>query len=269
MGGKAKNTKKQLPAAPLAVQKTVKKDEKNHLIQKRPKNFRLGGDIQPKRDLTRFVKWPKYIRLQRQKRILLQRLKVPPSINQFNHTLDKNQATAAMKLLSKYKPETRGEKKQRMMTIAKAKADGKDVKTKKPIMVKSGLKHITQLVEQKRAQLVVIAHDVDPIELIVWLPALCRKKEVPYMIIKGKARLGQLVHQKKTSCVALCNVNESDRANFEQLKQTAISLFNDNVDVRRKWGGALVGVKSRHVAERKEKILAVEAAKKANMNITV
>jgi hypothetical protein len=44
-----------------------------------------------KRDLTRFVKWPKYVRIQRQKRIILQRLKVPPMINQFSYTLDKNQ----------------------------------------------------------------------------------------------------------------------------------------------------------------------------------
>ena len=45
--------------------------------------------IQPKRDLTRFVKWPKYVQLQRQRRILYQRLKVPPSIHQFSHTMDK------------------------------------------------------------------------------------------------------------------------------------------------------------------------------------
>ena len=48
-----------------------------------------GGDIQPKRDLSRFVRWPKYIRLQRQRAVLYQRLKVPPSINQFTQTLDK------------------------------------------------------------------------------------------------------------------------------------------------------------------------------------
>jgi large subunit ribosomal protein L7Ae len=45
---------------------------------------------------------------------------------------------------------------------------------------------------QSKAQLVVIAHDVDPIELVVWLPALCRKMEVPYCIVKGKARLGSV-----------------------------------------------------------------------------
>ena len=64
---------------------------KASLFKKSPRNFRIGGDIQPKRNLTRFVKWPKYIRIQRQKRILMTRLKVPPMINQFNSTIDKNQ----------------------------------------------------------------------------------------------------------------------------------------------------------------------------------
>lgn len=46
---------------------------------------------------------------------------------------------------------------------------------------------------QNKAQLVVIAHDVDPIELVVWLPALCRKMEIPYCIVKGKSRLGSVI----------------------------------------------------------------------------
>jgi len=36
---------------------------KSPLFAKNPRNFRIGGNIQPKRDLTRFVKWPKYIRI--------------------------------------------------------------------------------------------------------------------------------------------------------------------------------------------------------------
>ena len=48
-----------------------------------------GGDIQPRRDLTHFVRWPRYIRLQRQKAVLQTRLRVPPPINQFRQTLDK------------------------------------------------------------------------------------------------------------------------------------------------------------------------------------
>jgi large subunit ribosomal protein L7Ae len=43
------------------------------------------------RNLTRFVKWPRYVRLQRQRAILKKRLKVPPTINHFTKTLDANQ----------------------------------------------------------------------------------------------------------------------------------------------------------------------------------
>jgi len=39
--------------------------ENTSLFKKNPRNFRIGGDIQPRRNLTRFVKWPKYVRIQR------------------------------------------------------------------------------------------------------------------------------------------------------------------------------------------------------------
>jgi hypothetical protein len=52
----------------------------------------LGGAPVPKTDLHRFVKWPKYVRLQRQKRVLSMRLKVPPALNMFaTKSMDKNQ----------------------------------------------------------------------------------------------------------------------------------------------------------------------------------
>lgn len=70
------------------------------------------------------------------------------------------------KILEKYRPETAVAKKMRL----KARAEGKvakkeDQPTKKPNVIKSGINTVTTLVEQKKAQLVVIAHDVDPIEV--------------------------------------------------------------------------------------------------------
>jgi large subunit ribosomal protein L7Ae len=62
----------------------------NPLFEKRPKQFGIGGALPPKKDLHRFVKWPKVVRIQRQRRILKQRLKVPPALHQFTRTLDKN-----------------------------------------------------------------------------------------------------------------------------------------------------------------------------------
>lgn len=44
-------------------------------------------------------------------------------------------------------------------------AKKEDTPTKKPNVIRSGTNTVTTLVEQKKAQLVVIAHDVDPIEV--------------------------------------------------------------------------------------------------------
>jgi hypothetical protein len=62
----------------------------NPLVEKRPKQFDIGGALLPKKDLHRFVKCPKVVRIQCQRRILKQRLKVPSALHQFTRTLDKN-----------------------------------------------------------------------------------------------------------------------------------------------------------------------------------
>ena len=129
-GKKAKG--KKVAPAPAVVKKQEAKKVVNPLFEKRPKNFGIGQDIQPKRDLTRFVKWPRYIRLQRQRAILYKRLKVPPAINQFTQALDRQTATQLLKLAHKYRPETKQEKKQRLLARALKKAAGKgDVPTKR------------------------------------------------------------------------------------------------------------------------------------------
>jgi large subunit ribosomal protein L7Ae len=202
------------------------------------------------------------VRFQRQKKILLQRLKVPPAINQFNRTIDKNQAAELLKLLVKYRPETKEAKKQRLENVAKSAAAGAAASPDAaPAVLKFGLKHVTTLIEQKKAKLVVIAHDVDPIELIVWLPALCRKMGVPFCIIKGKSRLGSLVHLKTCSAVALTKVNKDDEAKLGTLTSNFKAQFNDVVE--RKWGGGVMGLKTVAKLEKRRKQLEAEKAKKA------
>merc|ERR1712168_1301260 len=128
MVAKPKQTKKgrkKVAAAPLAAKKAEPKKVVNPLFEKRPKNFSIGQDIQPKRDLSRFVRWPKYIRLQRQKAVLLQRLKIPPTIHQFSQHLDKQTATQLFKLFDKYRPESPTARKERLTARAIAKAEGK------------------------------------------------------------------------------------------------------------------------------------------------
>merc|ERR1719463_634214 len=198
---------------------------------------------------------------------MLMRLKVPPSLNQFNQAIDKNQASALLKLLKKYEPETAEAKKARLLEMAQQKKEGQEVKTKKPQVIKYGLNHVTTLIENKAAKLVVIAHDVDPIELVAWMPALCRKKEVPYCIIKGKSRLGQLVHKKAASCVALTGVRKEDQNDLETLARNFSAQFNDNAENRRRWGGGIMGIKSQHVTQRRERAIEAERNKKLGLQI--
>merc|ERR1712001_287545 len=130
---KGKKKGKKVAAAPLAVKKPEQKRVVNPLFEKRPRNFGIGQDIQPKRDLSRFVRWPRYIKLQRQKAVIQQRLKVPPSIHQFSNTLDKQTATQLFKLAAKYAPENKAQRKERLVNRAKARAEGKpDEPTPRP-----------------------------------------------------------------------------------------------------------------------------------------
>uniref|UniRef100_D3TQZ6 60S ribosomal protein L7a n=4 Tax=Glossina TaxID=7393 RepID=D3TQZ6_GLOMM len=261
---KKKPVTKKVAPAPLAVKKPVVKKVVNQLFEKRPKNFGIGQNIQPKRDLSRFVKWPKYIRVQRQKAVLQKRLKVPPPIHQFSQTLDKTTAVKLFKLLEKYRPESAIAKKQRLKKIAEAKAKGKDVQPKKkPNFIRSGTNTVTKMVEQKKAQLVVIAHDVDPLELVLFLPALCRKMGVPYCIIKGKARLGLLVRRKTCTALALTNVEANDKANLAKIVEAIKTNFNERHDeIRRHWGGGILGSKSLARIAKLERAKARELAQK-------
>jgi len=280
-GGKGKQTgKKPVGKAASKPANIIKKprmrlsQKSNPLYESRPKNFGVG-QLQPKRDLTRFVKWPKYVRVQRQKRILMQRLKVPGTVNQFNNTIDKNSSSAVFKLLNKYRPEKKKEKKRRLLKEAKQIADAKkaskkkreetkkrdplsqpktDVnlklkRTKKPKFVKFGLRHVTALVESKKAKLVLIAHDVDPLELVLWLPTLCKKKDVPYMIVKGKASLGQVVHKKTAAVLAVTDVHRRHKKELDILVQKARDNYNSRYsDIVRKTGGQIMG--SKHMAKK-------------------
>jgi len=200
------------------------------------------------------VKWPEYIRLQRQKVILRRRLKVPPAIAQFSHTLDKNTAAQLFKLLDKYRPESKQEKKARLTAAAQETADGKTKETKKPLFVKYGLNHCVALVEAKKASLVVIAHDVDPIELVVYLPALCRKMGVPYVIVKGKARLGTVVHKKTAAVLTIQDVKSEDQRELNTIVSAAKANFSDKYEEqRRQWGGGIRGNKSTQMLRKRAK----------------
>ena len=212
-------------------QKEKIKTVKHPLCQPNPKNFRFGNDVRPRIVKSRFVKFPRYVQLQRQKRILMKRLKCPPALAQFFEPLDKDTSKKVYKALERYTPETKKEKKERLEKEAKEQVkDKKDNKNKKkegkkPVTLKCGLNHVTYLVEQKRAKLVLIAADVDPIETVVFLPSLCKTMEIPYAIVPSKERLGHLANKKTCTCLALTDFKEN-AAELENLCKIFAERFH-------------------------------------------
>ena len=207
--------KKVKSEAPSKPKEKIVVPKHHPLSQPAPKNFNFGTDVRPRIVKSRFVKFPRYVQLQRQKRILMKRLKCPPAIAQFFDPLDRDTCNKLFKVLESYVPETRKQKKARLAEEAKKEGENKDKKNKKekkngqkPITLKCGLSHVTYWVEQKRAKLVLIAADVDPIETVVFLPSLCKTMDVPYAIVPSKARLGKLANKKTCTSLALTDFKE-------------------------------------------------------------
>merc|ERR1711916_285421 len=68
--------------------------------------------------------------------------------------------------------------------------------------------------------------------------ALCRKNDIPYAIVKGKAVLGKLVHKKNATAVALTGVRAEDKSDLASLTNAFKSNFNERFsELRRRWGG--------------------------------
>merc|ERR1719270_1824610 len=157
------------------------------------------------------------------------------------------------------------DRKDRLRERAAARGVGKgDAPSKRAPVVRHGVNTVTTLIEKKKAQLVVLANDVDPIELVMFLPALCWKMGVPYCIVKNKSRLGRVCRRKTTSCLAITSVDSNDRSSLSKLVETVKTNYNERFDeIRRHWGGGSLGSKSSARIAKIEKARLKEAAMKA------
>lgn len=57
--------------------------------------------------------------------------------------------------------------------------------------VKKGTNEATKAVERGHAKLVIAAKDVDPPEVVMHLPLICREKKIPFVTVPSKKELGK------------------------------------------------------------------------------
>ena len=145
-------------------------------------------------------------------------IKIPAPINQFKTTLTGSDLDKTLDLLRIYRPENKEEKMIRLQS-ANPKAGPK------PIILKFGLRHVVDLIEQNKLAFVVIAADVAPITLVISLPTLCKKYKIPYAIVPSKEVLGSLVHLKSSAVIGIEDVRPEHKAEFNDVIRIADAMF--------------------------------------------
>ena len=57
--------------------------------------------------------------------------------------------------------------------------------------IRKGANEATKTLNRGTAELIVLAADAEPLEIILHLPLLCEDKNVPYIFVKSKTALGR------------------------------------------------------------------------------
>ncbi|HUI38189.1 MAG TPA: 50S ribosomal protein L7Ae [Thermoplasmata archaeon] len=90
--------------------------------------------------------------------------------------------------------------------------------------IRVGTNEVTKSSERSEAKLVVMAEDVDPVEILVHVPMLCEEKRIPYVYVPKKQRLGQSAGLSK-SAASVAVVEPGDaKSLLEEISQTFATL---------------------------------------------
>ncbi len=57
--------------------------------------------------------------------------------------------------------------------------------------IRKGVNEVIKSIERGQAKFVVIATDVDPPEIVAFIPHLCDEKKIPYTFVTSKKSLGE------------------------------------------------------------------------------
>jgi large subunit ribosomal protein L7Ae len=82
-------------------------------------------------------------------------------------------------------------------------------KARKTGKIDKGTNEVTKSVELGSAKLVVYAADVEPKEIVMHLPAICKQKSIVCHEVDSKQKLG-IAAGIKVSCSAIAVINEGD-----------------------------------------------------------
>jgi ribosomal protein L7Ae-like RNA K-turn-binding protein len=93
--------------------------------------------------------------------------------------------------------------------------------------LKKGSNEVTKAAERGDAQLVIMAENVNPGELLAHVPMICREKKIPFIYVEDQEYLADAAGMPagtKTAAVALIEVDKAAQDKFEEIIGHAASL---------------------------------------------
>merc|ERR1711935_15750 len=93
--------------------------------------------------------------------------------------------------------------------------------------LKKGANEATKTLNRGQAQLIVMAADTEPLEILLHLPLLCEDKNVPYVFVPHKQALGRScgVSRPVIACSITTNEGSQLKNQIQQLKDAIEKLL--------------------------------------------
>ncbi len=91
--------------------------------------------------------------------------------------------------------------------------------------IKKGTNEVIKSIERGESKLVVIAEDVNPPEVVYYLPTLCDDKKVPYVYVKKRSDLGSKVGIASAASISIVDYGKNEEmyksiiSSLEKLKK--------------------------------------------------
>ena len=93
--------------------------------------------------------------------------------------------------------------------------------------LKKGSNEVTKAAERGTAQMIVMAENVTPAELLAHIPLICKEKKIPFIYVEDQAYLAEAAGMSsgaKTAAIALMEVSKGAQEAFSGVKDQADAL---------------------------------------------
>ena len=87
--------------------------------------------------------------------------------------------------------------------------------------LKKGSNEVTKAAERGTAQMIVMAENVNPAELLAHIPLICKEKKIPFIYVEDQAYLAEAAGMNtgaKTAAIALMEVAKGAEEAFNGVK---------------------------------------------------